>query len=455
MGSFNKTDLNTGVFIKMFWNFFKKKSKPPSTDNASSFTPVQDKKTSITKKHDIPFSFLKRLSPLDQLLSEKDLQKLPVDVALFAPETIIFTAGSLVTTLMYIVKGNLYLEANNGFGYELTADSFMALYPLSSGQQHYFTATSKSDVSLVYVSKDVFQKEPCVPESDKNELKTSEALQDNLFFTRFYKNFSHGVQAFPSFPEVALKLRAAIENDCGIDEIVKIVRLDPVITAKLINAANSVMYRAVCPIGNCSDAITRIGLRSTCYMVTAFSMNKLFSSNNPAIQLLIQNCWMQSIKVSSICHALAQTTEHIDPEEALIAGLLHNIGTLPILTFADRLEGYSYDADDLDLCINEIQGQIGSIVLENWGFPRHLSQIPLQSTNWYTSITEKLNLNDIVLLAKYHALLESPGNSGLPLFISLPAFQKLNNRSLTPEMSLQILDDAKEQVAETVRFFLS
>jgi HD-like signal output (HDOD) protein len=311
-------------------------------------------------------------------------------------------------------------------------------------------------VTVIYLSKDLLLQDQCTIDPLDNKLKISDPLKDNLFFNRFYKNFSHGVQTFPSFPEIAFKLRTAIQNDCGIDEIVKIVHLDLVISAKLINAANSVMYRSVSPVSSCFDAIKRIGLRSTCHMVTAFSMNKLFCCQNPSIHQLIQCCWLQSIKVSSISHTLAQLTQYVDPEEALIAGLLHNIGTLPILTFADRLQGYSFQSADLDLCINEIQGQIGTIVLENWGFSRNLSQVPLQSTNWFTSLTEDLNLNDIVLLAKYHALLESPpGNTELPLLITLPAFQKLNNRSLTPEMSLQILDDAKQQIAETMNFFLS
>jgi len=91
--------------------------------------------------------------------------------------------------------------------------------------------------------------------------------------------------------------------------------------------------------------------------------------------------------------------------------------------------------------------------LEKWGFPNNLRQIPLQSTNWFTSTTEDLNLNDIVLLAKYHNILASPGKTELPLIITLPAFQKLEKQPLTPQMSLQILHDAKQQIAETMSFF--
>jgi HD-like signal output (HDOD) protein len=286
-----------------------------------------------------------------------------------------------------------------------------------------------------------------------NELKISERLKDNPFFKRFYQHFIHGELKTPSFPDVALKVRKAIQQDCEIADIVKIVNMDPVVAAKLIQVVNSPLYRPVKPISNCLNAINRLGLKTTRNLVIAFSLKNLIKSENPLIKKLMQYHWLQSIKVSSISHTLAQLTQKVDPDEALLAGLLHNIGVLPILTFADSLPERTFQPADIDLCIYEIHGQIGSIILEKWEFPDNLKLIPLQSTNWFTSTTEDLNLTDIVILAKYHNLLASPGNTELPLINTLPAFQKLEYQTLTPEMSLQILHDAKQQIAETMSFF--
>lgn len=286
-----------------------------------------------------------------------------------------------------------------------------------------------------------------------NELKISEHLKDNPFLNRFYQHFIQGELKTPSFPDVALKMRKAIQLDCEIADIVKIVNMDPVIAAKLIQVVNSPLYRPMNPISNCLNAINRLGRKTTRNLVIAFSMKNLIKSEKPLIKKLIQYNWLQSIKVSSISHTLAQLTKKVDPDEALLAGLLHNIGVLPILTFADSLPEGTYQPADIDLCINEIHGQIGSIILEKWEFPDNLKQIPVQSTNWHTNTTEDLNLTDIVLLAKYHTFLTSPGNTELPLIDTLPAFQKLGNQLLTPELSLQILHDAKQQIAETMSFF--
>jgi len=285
------------------------------------------------------------------------------------------------------------------------------------------------------------------------ELKISEQLKDNPFINRFNEHCLRGELKTPSFPDVALKMRKAIQQDCDVADLVKIINMDPFISAKLIQVVNSPFYMQATRISNCSNAINRLGRKTTRDLVITFSMKNLIKSEKPVIKKLIQQSWFQSIKVSSIAFTLAKLVKKVDSDDALLAGLLHNIGVLPILSFADTLPESSYQATDIDLCINEIQGQLGSIILEQWELPDNLKQIPLQSSSWFTNTTENLNLNDIVLLAKYHYFLASPSSTGLPLIDKLPAYQKLGNQSLTPEMSLQILQDAKQQIAETMSFF--
>ena len=137
----------------------------------------------------------------------------------------------------------------------------------------------------------------------------------------------------------------------------------------------------------------------------------------------------------------------------MLAGLLHNIGVLPILSFADSLPKDSYQPSDIELCIDEVYGQIGAIILEEWEFPESLKQIPLLSADWQTDTAEKFNLNDIIILAKYHYLLDTPGRKNLPQIDTLPSYRKLENEPLTPEMSLQLLHDARQQVADAMKFF--
>jgi len=96
---------------------------------------------------------------------------------------------------------------------------------------------------------------------------------------------------------------------------------------------------------------------------------------------------------------------------------------------------------------------VGEFVLKKWRFPEHLIQIPKQAGNWYQNESPDLQMSDIVLLARFHAQLGNNQGQTLPPLATLPAFGKLGERALTPDMSLQALQEAKQQIAEAMSFF--
>lgn len=65
-----------------------------------------------------------------------------------------------------------------------------------------------------------------------------------------------------------------------------------------------------------------------------------------------------------------------------------------------------------------------------------------------------LNLNDVVLPAKFHRLIGTQEAPALPLITTLLACQKFGNNILSPNMSLQILQDYKQQISETMNCLL-
>jgi len=172
----------------MFWNFHKKESAQALTNNLESkFKPEQepehDNNVLVTRKVvDIPVSFLKTLKPISQLLNGKGMQQLKITAANFAPSSIIFNRGTEADSLIYVIKGNVHLEANNGLVQEIVGGSFKALYPLSAGRQHCMTAIAKSNVTVIYISQDVLLMERPVIAPLENKLSISEHLKDNLFF---------------------------------------------------------------------------------------------------------------------------------------------------------------------------------------------------------------------------------------------------------------------------------
>jgi len=143
----------------------------------------------------------------------------------------------------------------------------------------------------------------------------------------------------------------------------------------------------------------------------------------------------------------------INPDEALLAGLTHNIGALPIITFAESVNNIAYTEQELDKTIEALQDVVGEFILKKWHFPDSLLKIPSQSGNWYHNGDPALQMSDIVLLARFHAQLGNRQTQKLPPLNTLPAFAKLGEKTLTPDMSLQALHEAKQQIAEALSFF--
>jgi HD-like signal output (HDOD) protein len=427
----------------MFWNFFKKSTQETH--------PAIFGKIAISAQ--IPLAFLKKLIPIGELPTEK-LRALPGTLRSFNPGDIIFTRGDQADSLPYLQEGEVFLETGSGSGYTVDASTFKACYPLSTGSEHKFSAFAKTQARVVYLPIDTLRDSRTLVNNPLIKLDDVPAkLRNSAFFKGICAAYRKDDLRVPSLPDVALRLRAALQKEIGISDAVKIVNLDPVISSKLIQVVNSPLYLTLNPAASCHDAINRLGLKTTQNLVTSISLNNLFRSADKQLHEKIQHVWKQSIQIASLSHTLASISRRLNPDEALLAGLIHNIGALPVITFAESFDKNAYSAEELELSIALLQGLLGVSILKKWHFPDNLRQIPLQISNWYYDDNETLQLSDIVLLAKFHSQLGTPEMHTLPPLNTLPAFHKLGDAALTPDMSLQALHDAKQQIAEALNFF--
>lgn len=430
----------------MFWKIFKKLANKPE--------PVNE--TQNGSKINLPLVFLQKLIPIGDL-PVNDLNTLNVTLRTFNPGDIIFNRGDSDDVLTYLYTGEVFLEAINGNGYSVDATTFKACYPLSTNVEHRFSAIAKSPVGILYLPLAILQRSSTAAFVNNPLINTKdvpEALKNSHFFNGFCDTFRKDKLSVPSLPDVALRLRSALQKDIGIAEAVKIINLDPVISSKLIQVVNSPYYRTLNSITNSHDAINRLGLKTTQNLVTSISMHNLFRSNNKQLNNRIQQLWKQSIQIASLSYTLASFNKKINADEALLAGLIHNIGVLPILTYAESLGENPYTQQELDQTIAALQGLVGEFILKKWNFPESLQQIPTQTRNWYHDDNPELQLSDIVLLARFHSQLGIGAQmQKLPPLNTLPAFLKLGDSPLTPDMSLQALHDAQQQIANALSFF--
>ncbi len=198
-------------------------------------------------------------------------------------------------------------------------------------------------------------------------------------------------------------------------------------------------------------AVTRLGTKVTSQLVTSFSMKELFKTRNRALKKKMQAVWNHSREIAALSFVLAKITPGFNPEHALLAGLLHDIGAIPIITFADKHPEIISDDRQFDLLIDTLKGELGAAILSKWQFTEDLITTAREAQNWLRQPGEKPDYCDIIIVAQLHALSGRSSTTGdLPRLNEVPAFTKLALGQLTPELSVKVLEQAKEQVEETM-----
>lgn len=396
---------------------------------------------------------LRRLVPIGKL-DDSQLRSLQLTSANYEPGATIFSRGEITDALPYLLTGEVYLETAGHKNISVKQDTFEALHPLSSGDYCNATAICKIESRILFIPKtaiDLYRQRYNI--NPKQLLDLPVELQGNSILKRF---ISANNLTMPALPDIAIKVRQAMQKDLGVREVAKIVNMDPAISAKLIQIANSPVYMGTSPTTTCLNAINRIGLNSTKNLITSISLRSLFKIKRPELHALAQQSWKQSIRISAFSSTLAKLTRSCDPEEALLAGLISNIGIVPFLKYADSLPEDQYNLAEVRAAFPFVCSSISALILEKWNFPDNMKNIPLETRHWYLAGKgNKADLVDIVLLAKYHSHLGTDKASKLPPITSFPSYAHIKEGELSPDKSLKILNDAKQQISETMQFFSS
>ncbi len=256
----------------------------------------------------------------------------------------------------------------------------------------------------------------------------------------------------PTLPEVALQVRDAVENDSAdVASIARMVGEDAALSARLLQVANSPLYRGRNPINNIKMAITRMGLKLVRSLVVSLAMRQMFQAKSEALDSHFHKIWEDSLQVAAISRVLAGSIRALETEQAMLAGLIHNIGVLPILTKLDDVLGFDADEQTVESLIQQLAPELGSKILRHWRFAESMVDIPLQCLDLERNPSEQPDYCDLVLVARQQHLASSGHPEVLALWGNIPAFDKLG---LEAESIVVEMEGPAEEIA-AVRDMLS
>lgn len=204
----------------------------------------------------------------------------------------------------------------------------------------------------------------------------------------------------PTMPEVAIRLRAAADDaNADAASIAAVIGSDAALSARIIKVANSPLVRGVQTVQDLQMAISRMGIAYTANLATGIAMEQLFQATSDAVDERMRRTWEHSTEVASLSHVLCAHFTNLSPDQATLGGLIHEIGVLPILAWADEHE---WDEELIESVCKALHPELGRMILEAWDFPKELLNVPSSYTD-FDRVSEAADYVDVVMVANLHS----------------------------------------------------
>jgi HD-like signal output (HDOD) protein len=246
--------------------------------------------------------------------------------------------------------------------------------------------------------------------------------------SRFLQGLAEDVNskniALPSFPDVVINIRTALEDpSCTPNRLSEVAKTDPVLVSRLLQAANSAFHnRAGIEIVDLDLAISRLGFEAVRNTAIALAVEQIFNASQyDGLRDYLKDIWDRSVSLSSMCFVLAQSTGKVNADNAFLCGLLHEIGKLYILTKAKEYPEFLGDGESLDAVLEQWHPTIGKSIVDSWGFSSEIAESVAADHSPHGDESSPANLADIISVS--NTLLGS--DDDLPDF-SQSSFGKVN-----------------------------
>lgn len=195
---------------------------------------------------------------------------------------------------------------------------------------------------------------------------------------------SGGKVELPGFPHIVMRVQRVLSDDkTDATRIMRVIGSEPVLATQLVRMANSAALNpSGAPVTDLRSAVTRVGVDTVRSATIAFAVRQLREAATlRGLEMQLGVLWRRSVQVASLCFVVARRLTTVNPDTALLAGLLQGIGRLYILTRASRHRSLFCDAAAYQTIEHDWHLSIAAALLENWGIADEIVQAVHESEN--------------------------------------------------------------------------
>ena len=207
---------------------------------------------------------------------------------------------------------------------------------------------------------------------------------------------------FPASFDTVTRLHRALDNpDIGLARIGAVITVDPLVSARVLALANSAAYNlSGDTVQTLPRAIERLGLENVRMVALALLARQMLQTREAAsFRDLGTRIWVHSLQTASAAYVLARRLTRVNADEALLAGLLHDLGACYMIYRAARYPALVARPDDLLGLLADWHESIGHTLAIALGLPQKMADAILDQDarrDWPDPVH---SLTDLVYLA--------------------------------------------------------
>lgn len=220
---------------------------------------------------------------------------------------------------------------------------------------------------------------------------------------------------FPTSVNAVLRLQQALSDpDCHLEDAIRLVLGEPQLAAHTVALANSPAFSGGQPITNVRAAVMRVGYRNLNMLVTALMVRQFGSRiQDPQLRAKAAQLWEHTVQVAALAHVFARRVTYVNPDTAMFAGIVHEVGGFYLLSCADDYPGL-LDADP-DTWAEQCEDVVTREVARKLMLPDVIAEAILDLRDSWLQMPPT-SLLDTLLLANMYAAIPSPlGQAPEPL----------------------------------------
>ena len=233
---------------------------------------------------------------------------------------------------------------------------------------------------LLGKKKDVADKGPRKPEEAPN-LAFPDGMKSPRARVEYVIMKAEGLLALPH--AVSAVLRICSEPGSSATDLVAPIQTDSAISASVFRLVNSAAMSGRHRVTDLRNAVARLGMKATSNLATAQSVFKMFAQRGDTFGFDRTEYWVHSLGVACCARALAGVGNKVDPDDAFLAGLLHDFGKMVLDEYVPteyqeavkhaNIEGAPVREGERHVFDVE-HAYVGRKIAGHWGLPDRLAQ---------------------------------------------------------------------------------